>query len=237
MKRNYTVKVEADKIYRQKLIFKIAKITFLFLLIILSVIYFLLYVVYSKGNFVVSLDKNIDNRKNIFLSEDGNLQNMKVELRAKSLDYMDNISIDWINKDVDTEATGSHNGQNYIAYTFYIMNAGDETVDYWYQIDIEDTIKDVDEAIRIMIFHNGEKMVYGKKNKTTGLAEVGTKMFYSDSIAVLENVKQFAPGGKDRFTVVIWLEGDDPDCLDNLIGGEIKLKMNMTEEHINGNKK
>ena len=36
----------------------------------------------------------------------------------------------------------------------------------------------------------------------------------------------------DKYTIVIWLEGDDPECVDGLIGGEIKMHMNLTEEHI-----
>ena len=31
---------------------------------------------------------------------------------------------------------------------------------------------------------------------------------------------------------MIWLEGDDPDCVDALIGGEIKMHMDIREEHI-----
>ena len=34
------------------------------------------------------------------------------------------------------------------------------------------------------------------------------------------------------FTIVIYLEGDDPDCIDSLIGGEMKMHMDITEEHI-----
>ena len=36
---------------------------------------------------------------------------------------------------------------------------------------------------------------------------------------------------QDRITVVVWLEGDDPECVDNLLGGEIKIHMEITEEH------
>ena len=157
---------------------------------------------------------------------------MKIELQAKSLDYMDNISINWINKDVDTEKNGSHNGNNYIAYSFYVINYGIETVNYWYEVSIEELEKEVDDAIRIMIFKNGEKTVYAKKNKTTLKPEKDTKEFYSDSLAVLEEVENFKSGDKDRYTIVIWLEGDDPDCIDKIIGGKIKLRMNFTEEHI-----
>ena len=42
----------------------------------------------------------------------------------------------------------------------------------------------------------------------------------------------FNSGDIDRFTVVIWIEGDDPDCVDDLIGGMMKMHMDITEEHI-----
>jgi len=234
MKKKYTVSIEANKIYKQKLVAKIAKTTFLLLLVVFSIFYFLVYILYSDGNFVVSLDQNAYNNKNIFLSEDGSYENMTLELKAKILDYMDNISINWINSDVDIESDGAHNGSNYIAYTFYVINGGAEEVNYWYQIDIDDTIKGVDEAIRVMIYYNGDKEVYAKKNKISGEPEDGTNKFYSDNIAVVKEVKNFEPSQKDRFTIVIWIDGDDPECLDDLIGGAIKLKMNISEEHIEG---
>ena len=39
------------------------------------------------------------------------------------------------------------------------------------------------------------------------------------------------PGDIDKFTIVIWLEGDDPDCIDNILGGEIKMHMEIREEY------
>lgn len=32
----------------------------------------------------------------------------------------------------------------------------------------------------------------------------------------------------DKYTIVIWLEGDDPDCTDELFGGHIELRMLFT---------
>ena len=144
---------------------------------------------------------------------------------------MDNISIDWIPSNINNESDGSHNGDNYIAYTFYVANQGNESIDYWYSIIIDDVIKNVDEAVRVMIFLNDEKTVYAKKNSYTGMEEKDTKSFYADDEAVLENRKGFAPGDIDKFTVVIWLEGDDPDCVDSILGGEIKMHMEIREEH------
>lgn len=230
------VEVKAEKIYKRELYKKIVKISFLLLLILVSIIYLILYVVYEGGRFTVSLDKNMANRRSIYLSEDGKTSGRTKELSADTIDYMDNISVKWIPEDINDEAVGAHNGDNYIAYTFYIVNGGSETVHYWYEIDIDDTILSVDEAIRIMIIQNGEKVVYAKKSKVDGKAETGTKKFYSDSIAVLEQKKNFKPNQKDKYTVVVWIEGDDPECKNDLLGGEIKMHMAFTEEHVENKK-
>ena len=226
---NNGVEVEAQKVYKRKLFIKVVKIAFLLLLILISIIYLFLYIVYAGGRFTVSLDKNMSNRKNVFLSENGSLKNKARELSADTIEYMDNISIKWLPDSIDKEKTGAHNGDNYIAYTFYVINSGKEKVNYWYEIDIDDTIKNVDEAIRIMIYRNGEATVYAKKSKETGKAEPNTKKFVSSKIAVLEQRKNFKPNSKDRYTVVVWIEGDDSE---SLLGGEIKLHMDFTEEHV-----
>ena len=88
-----------------------------------------------------------------------------------------------------------------------------------------------------MIYRNGSPVVYAKKNETTGKAEPDTKMFVSDSIAVLEQRKNFKPKSKDKYTVVVWIEGDDPECKNDLLGGEIKMHIDITEEHLSGKKK
>ncbi len=229
---NNGVEVEAQKVYKRKLFIKVVKIAFLLLLILISIIYLFLYIVYAGGRFTVSLDKNMSNRKNVFLSENGSLKNKARELSADTIEYMDNISIKWLPDNIDKEKTGAHNGDNYIAYTFYVINSGKEKVNYWYEIDIDDTIKNVDEAIRIMIYRNGEATVYAKKSKETAKAEPNTKKFVSSKIAVLEQRKNFKPNSKDRYTVVVWIEGDDPECKNDLLGGEIKLHMDFTEEHV-----
>ncbi len=226
-----SVEVDAKNVYKRKLFIRIIKIILLLLIILVSVIYLFLYIVYDGGRFTVSLDKNLSNRKNIYLSEDGKLKNKVTKLSADTIDYMDNISIDWLPGNLNN-GTGSHNGQNYIAYGFYLLNAGKERVNYWYELDIDDSIRRVDDAIRIMIYHNGDRVVYAKRNRVTNKPEPGTEAFKSNSVAVLKQVKNFKPKQKDKFTIVIFLEGDDPECKNDLLGGEIKMHMDFTEEHV-----
>ena len=225
------VEIKAQKVYKRELIKKIVKLSLLFLFLIFTIIYVFLYIAYQGGRFTVSLDKNLLNGKNVYLSESGKKKDKSLSLSAETIQYMDNISIKWLPNNID-EGTGAHNGDNYIAYSFYVVNAGKEEVHYWYEIDIDDTIKNVDEAVRIMIIQNGDKIVYAKKSKATGEKEEGTKPFVSESIAVLEQRKNFKPNSKDRFTVVVWIEGDDPECKNELLGGEIKMHMDITEEHV-----
>lgn len=226
------VQIKANKLYEKKLHRKIIKIAFLLLIIIMSFIYLILYILNENGGFTVSIDRNLYNRKSVYLSEDGTIENKTIKLTAESIQNMDNISIKWLPANIDTEKTGVHNGDNYIAYTFYVVNSGKETLNYWYEIDIDDKIRNVDEAIRIMIIKNGKKIVYAKKNKETGFAEENTKKFVSKSIAVLEQRKKFKPNEKDRYTIVVWIEGDDPDCKNDLLGGALKMHMDISEEHL-----
>ena len=237
MNDNSGIKLTAEKLFKRKLKIRIVKITLLLLLIFISTIYLFLYVAYRGGRFTVSLDKNLSNRKNIFLSENGDMKSRSRKLSAETIDYMDNISIKWLPNNLDTVATGAHNGNNYIAYTFFVINSGKETVNYWYELDIDDTIRNVDEAIRIMLYLNGEPTIYAKKSRINGKEEEGTKKFYSDNIAILEQRKKLAPKKKDRITIVVWIEGDDPECQNDLLGGEIKMHLDITEEHISEKRK
>ena len=38
------------------------------------------------------------------------------------------------------------------------------------------------------------------------------------------------PNQTDKYTILIWLEGNDPECIDNIIGGEMKMSMVITQK-------
>lgn len=226
------VVVTADKVRKRKILLKNVKIFILILFLILISMFVVLGLVYNGGRFTVTLDPNLSVKSGLIIYEDIKEKRSQRKLYAEEVEFMDNISIKWLPKNINNEKDGAHNGKNYIAYTFYAENTGKDVINYWYEIVIDDVIKNVDEAIRVMIFLNDEKTVYAKVNADTKKNEIGTKTFYSKDIAVLEPRKNMNPGKIDKFTIVIWLEGDDPDCLNNLIGGEIKMHMDIIEEHI-----
>ena len=194
-------------------------------------IFIVLNFVYNGGKLSINLEKDLVEKKGIVLYDDSLDKNISRKLFATDLEYMDNISINWLPANIDSEAEGSHNGDNYIAYTFFLENQGEETINYWYTVFIDDVIKNVDEAIRVIIYKNGEKNVYAKINEDKNEPEKDTIPFHDEEIIVVEKQENFKPGDIDKFTMVVFLEGDDPDCVNKILGGEIKLHMEITGEN------
>ena len=229
---NYEKRKKSEKLKKREIKIKVVRVAILITIIFLTIIYFLLKTVYDLGDFTISLDPQSELKSGLVMYENRDSKTIKQILKADKLDFMDNISINWLPDNLNNEAEGGHNGDNYIAYTFYIENQGSDVINYWYNIHIDDVIKNVDSAVRVMIYRNDERKIYAKKNSTTNLPEEGTLPFYSDEEVLVEQRSDFNPGDVDKFTIVIWIEGDDPDCVYAIIGGEMKMTMQITEEHI-----
>ena len=126
---------------------------------------------------VLILDSNETLKSGLAIFDSLNNSHGKRKLSATPIKFMDNISYKWIPEDVDIEADGPHNGQNYIAYSFYVENQGDEVLNYHYEVIVDDVIKNVDEAIRIRIYRNGEDTTYAKRNFIDDKPEENTVPF------------------------------------------------------------
>ena len=232
MSKEKKVKLNSKKIHERERKIKTIKIGLLIIVLFLIIIYFILRIVYEAGDFTISLDPQFAQKSGIVMYEKSSEKEDKRILKATKVEFMDNISVKWLPDNLNKVGEGSHNGDNYLAYSFYIENKGSNVINYWYEIKIDDVIKNVDRAIRVMVYKNDEKTIYAKPNENTGEAEPGTTKFYSGEEVLVEGRKEFKPGDIDKFTIVIFIEGDDPDCIDALIGGEMKMHMDITEEHI-----
>lgn len=220
---------EKKKKARRKVFKVLLGVTILFLINV----YIILAIFYRGENFTVTLDSEYGRESGLIIyeraEESGDWRNF---LRSDDIEFFSDISVNWLPKNIDNEGDGSHNGRNYIAYTFYAENRGQDTINYWTAVEIDDVVRNVDEAIRVMVFKNGNKVIYAKNNRVTEQPEPDTVPFYDEDTVMLELTENFEVGDIDKYTVVIWVEGDDPECKDDLIGGEIKMHMTLTEEHI-----
>ena len=195
---------------------------------ILTTIIYIASVLYTKtGNFTVNVDKFDMTEYGLSLSETRDLTLKKPELSAGINDFMTNISAGDIPADVDN-IDGEHNGENYIAYTFYLVNAGQTPVKFNYQINISEVKNDLDSALRIRLYVNGEDTTFAKTASNGSGAEPGTTEFFTSDIVTRGVVDNFGLGETIKYTIVIWIEGNDPDCVDRLIGGRAKLSMGFS---------
>ena len=96
------------------------------------------------------------------------------------------------------------------------------------EMTMENVTGGVDEAIRVAVYKNGEKTVYGKtKSDGSGIESDCDSEFEASTVVMSTKTEDFEPGAKDKYTVVIWLEGNDPDCLDDIVGGTMKMGMDF----------
>lgn len=225
------IKLSSEKITKRDKKLKYLKLFLSISSLFLIVVYSILSIIYADGKFTINIDKDFSKKTGMVIYSDSNDKQPKLILEVKEVGLIDNISMDWLPKNINNEADGSHNGDNYIAYTFYVENRGSENISYWYRIPIINVIRNVDEAVRVMMYRNDEKVVYAKASKT-GDPEKGTIPFYSEDTVALEKREGLEPGKIDKYTIILWLEGDDPECIDSIIGGELKLNMEFNEEFL-----
>jgi hypothetical protein len=225
---NGEITLSAGKVKRKKKIIKIAKIALLIFILLLLILYLVVGIVYNGGTFSITLDRSLYLENSIIVYDNPNYKVFRAELNAETISSFDNISYKWLPNDIDAY-DGSHNGDNYVAYTFYIENLGEYVADYWSEIIIDDVIKSVDEAVRIRVYKNGIYTTYAKLSRS-GTSEIETVPFESDTVIATDHVENFKPGDKNKYTIVLWLEGSDPECTDNILGGEIKIHMDFNSE-------
>ena len=215
-----------DKLKKEKKLKKKFKLAVILLLLLLLILYFVIGIVYNSGNFSITLDKNLYLDNGIIIYEDFQYKVYRTELLAKAPETFNSIKEIWLPEEIKDYEGGSHNGDSYLVYTFYIENTGDEIASYTREVIIDDVIKNVDAAIRVRIYKNEEYLTYAKLS-SEGEVEPNTIPFIDDKIIMSEDVTNFKPNDIDKYTIVLWIEGEDPDCTDNILGGEFKVRMNF----------
>jgi len=76
-------------------------------------------------------------------------------LSAKAPEKITNITYSTLPLANIDKIYGSHNGPNYVAYTFDLKNDGKVTVDFEEKLVISNTSKNIDSAVRVMVYEDG----------------------------------------------------------------------------------
>ncbi len=210
---------------------RIAKISICGSVAVLAVFYGAAALYREEGAFTVGImPKPKDEDAVISLSETLDFTTPTTMLSADGVDEMTNISVNWLPDGLE-EVDGSHNGKHYIAYTFYMRNTGNVKCNVEEKLVVESSVKGADDAIRVRLYKNGEMTTYAKSG-VNGQPEVGTIPFQEDGVVFTSINEALEKEDTIKYTLVIWLEGDDPECLDNIKGGSVRMSMTFSAEAI-----
>ena len=178
----------------------------------------------------------VDNQEIVGLTlSDNNFKSQSAYLGAPAPKKMTNITYASI-PTVDINNTyGSHNGDNYIAYTFELKNNTDSTYDIEEKLIITDANRGIERAIRVMVYTNGVSKIYASPITGTRDPEIVSEDYrrystpFVDNYTILKNtVHDFSSNEIRKYTIVIWIEGSDADCTDALLGSEFRVAFNFT---------
>lgn len=220
------------KVHHEKKLRKIFWLVLALIILCLMLFYFVVGILYNRGNFSITMEQDLYFDSGLLIYDDPEYKVFRTELLAPSPNVFDDMLEAWIPEDIANLGGGSHNGDDYLAYTFYMENTSENITDYWVSVTISDVIKNMDEVVRIKLYRNQEPSTFAKMS-IDGDPEEGTTPFAKDDLVTSWHVENFAPGSIDEYTLVIWVDGDDLECTDNILGGEFKIQMNFTKEAYN----
>lgn len=193
----------------------------------------------SVGDLVVTVDDII--KRALSLSETGEFgpEDASTMLAARGVTDIRDATYYYIPEDI-REGNGikSDTKSNmYFAYSFYLKNASDVSVSYSATIGIERVLKNLDSAIRIMILVDDDEPLIFARPRPDGTPEIleesessvikkgySTIPFTGNSFsAINQNVLELDQ--IQKYTIVIWLEGWDPDCTDAIMNGGLEVSI------------
>lgn len=199
------------------------------MLLLVVVLFIAAFMQEKMGNFTINLDRLELYRKGISIADNGDFDGATARLTATTVADATNISIEDLPADLD-DVEGAHNGKNYMAYTYYVRNAGKEDLGYIAKITLDSCAKGAEDAVRVAVWRNGERIVYAEPAADGG-DEPGCTSFKSKDTVCTYEEKDFLVGNVDKYTIVIWMEGDDPECVDSIIGGSVQFSMRIDADY------
>ena len=202
---------------------------FLGLLLAVAALFITAFMQEKMGNFTINLNRLELFRKGIAIADEAYFEKPTARLVADTVLDATNISIDDLPENID-QVDGNHNGDNFMAYTYYVRNAGKEDVYYNARITLDSCAKGAEEAVRVAVWRNGERTVYAMPSKE-GTPEYGCENFVDEKTVCSFTEENFLVGNVDKYTIAIWMEGDDPECVDQIVGGSVEFSMHIDADN------
>ena len=195
------------------------------MMLLVAVLFIVAFMQEKMGNFTINLNRLELYRKGIAIAADGDFTKPTARLTANTVKDATNITLEDLPDNLN-EIDGDHNGRNYMAYTYYVRNAGKENVGYEAYVTLDSCSKGAEEAVRVAVWRNGERVVYAEP-AADGTEEEGCVSFVDHDTVCTFTEEEFLVGNVDKYTIAIWMEGEDPECVDAIVGGSVQFSMNI----------
>lgn len=245
---------QVERRYRRKM--KISIGLFISALI-LAILLLIAYLGLNVGHYTIVVS---DTYKVLSISEDPTVESGRTtRLNAKKVVDAFHYSADALPNDIDRDNAligasynASHNGDNYLAYTFYVKNVGDVKAKYSTEIVATDKVNDIYDFLRVRVYREGVVKTYAKGTSdeayikdadgiytreprecigrstlthnddldkdwnvcsaTKPINNQRAEQFVTDD-TIMSDMDYIDAQEIVRYTVVIWIEGDDPECV------------------------
>ena len=239
------MRVRWDTRLKMMRISTVAIIVALILLLLFSA-----YTVYGNkvGNFVINVDLRSDVR--LSLSDQEDLSGQTERLVYSGLTELHDSTYQWLPHNISNRGLGNvSDAENYrfMAYSFYLINNSNRALDCDLDLKLLDTVGDPLGMIRVMLIE-GERDTFDESNRIYAMAESSperkaqldedlrlnhilydTENFnLGDGDLFSVQLMDFAAGSYCKYTVVVWLEGCDPDCTIDRVGARVKMELDIT---------
>lgn len=166
--------------------------------------------------------------------------------------YDDNLPDDIAKQDGIHNIYCARNEIAFYAFSFWLVNNSERAVDVDMILNIDEmtvgtnrTENHIDDAVRVMIVEDepllsdGTYTVYKKAEKNEenqkyldGNIKYGNTVSFLSDMCIFERsglmgYQNVGKGETLRFTVVIWLEGWDPECIDDILEDNLKMSLDF----------
>ena len=189
----------------------------------------------DAGDFVVQVEDGTV-KKTLKITE--SIENPEYRTRLEGNGYL-NLSDTTYTMFEDKISTYIATGGDYVdenacvyAYTFYVLNDNDEALDIKVTLNYSNVTRDLDKAIRVMTVSTyAGKHVYQAKDeveKDYGAEYPSVETFATAEECYNEILLGVEPNEYIKYSVLFWLEGEDPDCVDSILGGTIKFSLKLS---------
>ncbi len=221
--------VTVKKVWNKK---RVTNALLILFLILFAIIALLTYYGQNVGCFTISMGESAT-QNSIFISTDPTFASYSPRLICDSLYEAQNTSyltIQTINV-LGTDGVYIPDNKSYIGYTFYIKNMGDETVNLQKTLSVNQCENNLDEAIWIWEFVESDSSVdtiYQKKDNVSyeyPNTYRNRSYFLDDRTVFKDNITSVEPDEVIKVSLIIWVEGEDPDTNRGIIGGKINFNL------------